>query len=51
MIAALIAKVMFGVNAMILILACLAVGIADLIITLNRNKSEKKEVLKEGANI
>lgn len=51
MIAAFIAKVMFGVNAMILILACLAVGIADLIITLNRNKSEKKEVLKEGANI
>lgn len=51
MVAAFIAKVMFGVDAMILILACLAVGIADLIITLNRNKSEKKEVLKEGANI
>lgn len=51
MVAAFIAKVMFGVDAIILILACLAVGIADLIITLNKSKSEKKEVLKEGANI
>lgn len=49
MVVAFMAKVLFSVDAMILILACLGVGIADLIITLTKN--EKKERVKEGANI
>ena len=49
MVVAFMAKVLFSVDAMILILACLGIGIADLIITLTKN--EKKERIKEGANI
>lgn len=49
MVVAFMAKVLFSVDAMILILACLGIGIADLIITLTKN--EKKERVKEGANI